>query len=217
VPWVSIRQGYGLTETAALVSSNPTGAERQGSVGRPVPGTEVEIRDDEGRVLPTGEVGEICARSPGVMQGYWRSPEASAQALSNGWLLTGDVGYLDEDGYLYIVDRKNFMIITGSYNVYPVVVENALSEHGSVREACVFGIPDERWGEAVCAVVVPEQHVTDLGSLRAELLQLARERLAAFEVPKRVDFATELPRGSTGKLLKRVVRDRYWAAASTRH
>jgi long-chain acyl-CoA synthetase len=106
VPSVSIRQGYGLTETAALVSSNPIGREKPGSVGIPVPGTEVQILDEAGREVPRGEVGEICARSPGVMQGYWHAPETTAETLRDGWLRTGDLGYQDEDGYLFIVDRK---------------------------------------------------------------------------------------------------------------
>src|SRR5262249_21485524 len=117
VPSVSIRQGYGLTETAALISTNPTGREKSGSVGIPVPGTEIRVLDDTGRPLPAGEPGEICCRSPGVMRGYWRSPEASAQALRDGWLYTGDIGYLDERGYLFIVDRKKDLIIRGGFNV----------------------------------------------------------------------------------------------------
>ncbi|MGZ4168659.1 MAG: class I adenylate-forming enzyme family protein, partial [Solirubrobacteraceae bacterium] len=119
VPSVTIRQGYGLTESAALISTNPTDGVRSGSVGRPVPGTEVEIRDDDGRALPAGEAGEVCARSPGIMQGYWRAPEATSEALKDGWLLTGDIGYLDADGYLHIVDRKKDLIIRGGFNVYP--------------------------------------------------------------------------------------------------
>jgi acyl-CoA synthetase (AMP-forming)/AMP-acid ligase II len=149
------------------------------------------------------------------MAGYHNRPEETAAALKDGWLITGDLGRLDDDGYLYIVDRKNFMVITGSYNVYPVVIENVLSEHELVQEACVFGIPDERWGEAVCAVIVAGSDVTDHDALRRELLALARERLAKFEVPKRIDFIGSLPRGATGKVLKRVVRDQYWAAATS--
>ncbi len=153
VPSVSIRQGYGLTETAALISSNPVGRERSGSVGRPVPGCTVEIVDDEGHRLPAGQAGEICARSPGVMRGYWRSPEATAEALRDGRLHTGDIGYLDEQGYLFIVDRKKDLIIRGGFNVYPRDVEDALLEHPAVALAGVVGRPDRDHGEEVVAFV----------------------------------------------------------------
>ena len=142
VPSVSIRQGYGLTETAALISSNPIGRERAGSVGLPVPGTEVRILDDDGNELPQGEVGEICARSPGVMQGYWHSPETTREALRDGWLHTGDLGYQDDDGYLYIVDRKKDLIIRGGFNVYPRDIEDALLEHPAVRPPAWSADPD---------------------------------------------------------------------------
>jgi len=128
VPSVSIRQGYGLTESAALISTNPVGRERPGSVGLPVPGTEVRILDENGRELPANEVGEICARSAGVMRGYWRAPEADVEALRGGWLHTGDLGYLDEDGYLFIVDRQKDLLIRGGFNVYPRDAAAALLE-----------------------------------------------------------------------------------------
>ena len=153
VPSVSIRQGYGLTESAALISTNPTGAVKRGSVGCPVPGTEVEIRDVDGRPLPPGEAGEVCARSPGIMQGYWRAPEATSEALEDGWLHTGDIGYLDAEGYLYIVDRKKDLIIRGGFNVYPRDVEDALVQHPAVQMAAVVGRPSERHGEEVVAFV----------------------------------------------------------------
>ncbi|WP_433710210.1 class I adenylate-forming enzyme family protein [Nocardia sp. CA-084685] len=181
------------------------------SSGRPTLHCEVRILDDDLRPVLRGQTGNICVRGATLMAGYHNRPEETAAALREGWLVTGDLGMLDQQGYLRIVDRKNFMIITGSYNVYPVVVENVLADHESVHEVCVFGIPDERWGEAVCAVVVPHGDNTDRDGLRADLIALARTRLAKFEVPKRIDFADALPRGTTGKLLKRVVRDKYWA------
>ncbi|MFB6549287.1 class I adenylate-forming enzyme family protein [Streptomyces sp. NPDC056405] len=180
------------------------------SSGRPTLHCEVRILDDDLQPVEPGQAGNICVRSATLMAGYHNRPEETAAVLRDGWLMTGDLGILDSDGYLRIVDRKNFMIITGSYNVYPIVVENVLADHRSVHELCVFGIPDERWGEAVCAVVVPAADVTDHDALRAELVTLARDRLAKFEVPKRIDFVDELPRGTTGKLLKRLVRDEYW-------
>ena len=138
------------------------------------------------------------------MNGYLNLDEETAATLQDGWLHTGDLGRRDADGYIYLVDRKKFMIITGAYNVYPVVVENAIAEHPLVREVCVVGIPDERWGEAVCAVVVREGDLTE-----EDVVSFCQERLAKFEVPKRVDFVDALPRGATGKVLKREVHDRY--------
>ncbi len=153
VPSVTIRQGYGLTETAALISTNPTGREKPGSVGLPVPGCTVQILDDDGRELAAGEAGEICCSSPGVMSGYWRSPDSAAQALRDGALHTGDIGYLDQDGYLFIVDRKKDLIIRGGFNVYPRDVEDALVEHPAVQLAAVVGRPDRIHGEEVVAFV----------------------------------------------------------------
>ena len=153
VPSASIRQGYGLTESAALVSSSPAGRARSGSVGLPVPGCEVEIRDRDGRALPAGEAGEICVRSPGLMLGYWNAPETTARAVRDGWLHTGDVGRLDEDGYLYIVDRIKDLIIRGGFNVYPRDVEDALVEHPDVAMAGVIGAPSASHGEEVVAFV----------------------------------------------------------------
>lgn len=180
------------------------------SCGRPTLHTRIALFDEDGNEVPAGEVGEICVRSDTVMQGYLNLPEETASALRDGWLHTGDLGRLDREGYLYLVDRKKFMIITGAYNVYPVVVENVIAEHPKVREVCVIGIPDERWGEAVCAVVVPDQDLSE-----DDLLAFCRQRLAKFEVPKRVDFVDSLPRGATGKVLKRAVRDGYRQSAGT--
>ncbi len=154
IPGVTVRQGYGLTETAALISTNPAGREKSGSVGMPIPGAEVRIVDEDDGPVATGEVGEICCRSPAVMRGYWRSPEITAETIRDGWLHTGDVGYLDEDGYLFIVDRKKDVIIRGGFNVYPRDVEDALLEHPAVLGAGVVGRPDERHGEEVVAFVV---------------------------------------------------------------
>jgi acyl-CoA synthetase (AMP-forming)/AMP-acid ligase II len=179
------------------------------SSGRPTLHCDVQILDDDLRPVARGQVGNVCVRSGTIMAGYHNRPQETAEALKGGWLITGDLARLDDDGYLHIVDRKNFMIISGSYNVYPVVVENVLAEHPAVREVCVFGVPDARWGEAVCAVVVARSEVADQDALRADLLALARDRLAKFEVPKRIDFIGALPRGATGKVLKRTIREQY--------
>jgi long-chain acyl-CoA synthetase len=177
VPSASIRQGYGLTESAALVSSSPAGRVRSGSVGLPVPGCEVEIRDPAGRPLAPGEVGEICVRSPSLMLGYWNAPETTAQAIRDGWLHTGDVGRRDEDGYLYIVDRIKDLIIRGGFNVYPRDVEDALVEHPAVAMAGVVGAPSASHGEEVVAFVSLRAGAT----LEAqELVEWSRERIGGY-------------------------------------
>jgi long-chain acyl-CoA synthetase len=203
VPSVSIRQGYGLTETAALISSNPVGREKPGSVGVPVPGTEVRILDEADRELPRGEVGEICARSPGVMQGYWRSPDVTAEALEDGWLRTGDLGYQDDEGYLFIVDRKKDLIIRGGFNVYPRDVEDALLEHPAVESAGVVGREDEVHGEEVVAFVAlrPGAEVAP-----AELVDWGRARIGGYRYPREVHIVEAIPLTAVGKVDRKVLR-----------
>jgi long-chain acyl-CoA synthetase len=203
VPSVTIRQGYGLTESAALISTNPTDGVRSGSVGLPVPGTDVEIRDDDGRALPAGEPGEVCARSPGIMQGYWHAPEATAQAIEDGWLHTGDIGYLDGDGYLYIVDRKKDLIIRGGFNVYPRDVEDVLVQHPAVQMAAVVGRPSERHGEEVVAFVslAPDAELT--GEV---LVAWARERIGGYKYPREVHVVDAIPLTPVGKLDRKAIR-----------
>ena len=203
VPSVSIRQGYGLTETAALISSNPIGRERAGSVGLPVPGTEVRVLDDEGNEVPAGEIGEICARSPGVMLGYWHSPETTSEAMRDGWLHTGDLGYQDEDGYLYIVDRKKDLIIRGGFNVYPRDVEDALLEHPAVEAAGVVGRPDPRHGEEVVAFVSLRPGAEPSGE---ELVQWARERIGGYKYPREVTVVDAVPLTPVGKVDRKALR-----------
>ncbi|MGZ4351360.1 MAG: class I adenylate-forming enzyme family protein [Solirubrobacteraceae bacterium] len=203
VPSVTIRQGYGLTESAALISTNPTDGVRSGSVGRPVPGTEVEIRDDDGRALPAGEAGEVCARSPGIMQGYWRAPEATSEALKDGWLRTGDIGYLDADGYLYIVDRKKDLIIRGGFNVYPRDVEDALVQHPAVQMAAVVGRPSERHGEEVVAFVSLAPGAETTGE---ELIDWAREHIGGYKYPREVHVVDAIPLTAVGKVDRKAVR-----------
>jgi long-chain acyl-CoA synthetase len=209
IPSVTIRQGYGLTETAALVSTNPAGSERPGSVGLPVPGATVKILDDDGRELHAGEAGEICCRSPAVMRGYWHGggwdPNLTAEAVRNGWLHTGDIGYLDEDGYLFVVDRKKDLVIRGGFNVYPRDVEDALLEHPAVTAAGVVGRPDERHGEEVVAFV----SLNELGAVSSEeLIEWARHRIGGYRYPREVHIVDSVPLTPVGKLDRKALRGR---------
>jgi long-chain acyl-CoA synthetase len=169
---------------------------------------ELRIVDPvSGRELPPGAVGEVWMRGPNVMAGYANRPEETAAALTRaGWLRTGDGGYLDEDGYLFLTDRIKDMIVTGGENVYPIEVEEALSYHPAVAEVAVIGVPDERWGEAVTALVV--SHPDGVTSA-ADLVAFARERLAGYKLPRSIDFVDELPRTPSGKVLKHELRNRY--------
>lgn len=208
-----MQQWYGTTETNVGVltmlpfrdhlSALSESPDLLTSIGRPTLHTELRIIDEEGNEVPTGEVGIVSVRSEALMDGYRNLPEETSRALRDGWLRLGDLGRQDEQGYVYLADRKEFRILSGGYNVYPTLVENVLAQHPNVSEASVFGIPDERWGEVVVAVVVP------LGDLDvAHLREFCRLRLAAFEVPKLFEVANELPRGATGKVAKRDLRDR---------
>jgi long-chain acyl-CoA synthetase len=203
IPGVTIRQGYGLTETAALIATNPAGHEKPGSVGVPIPGAEVRIVDEEDRALAVGEIGEICCRSPAVMRGYWRSPVLTAETIRDGWLHTGDVGYIDEDGYVFIVDRKKDVIIRGGFNVYPRDVEDALLEHPAVAGAGVVGRPDERHGEEVVAFV----SLQTPDALNAqELVEWARERIGGYKYPREVHIVDAMPLTAVGKLDRKALR-----------
>ncbi|NEA98935.1 long-chain fatty acid--CoA ligase [Streptomyces sp. SID13726] len=199
----TILEGYGLTESTGAGSFNsPALGPRTGSVGPALPGTTVEIRDPAGEILPTGEVGEVHLRGPHVMKGYWNRPEATAADLPDGRLRTGDLGRLDEDGFLYIVDRLKDLVIRGGYNVYPREVEEVLYGHPDIVEAAVIGVPDPHYGEEVAAVVT----LRPGAALTAEELRgWAKERLSAYKVPHLVRFVDALPKGSTGKILKRAL------------
>ena len=205
-------QIYGLTETGnTAVCLRPedhvAGHERLKAAGRPYPGVELKVIDAEGNELPAREVGEVCIRSPANMVGYWARPDATAETLRDGWVHTGDAGYLDEEGFVYIHDRVKDMIIYAGENIYPAEVENALASHPAVLEVAVIGVPDERWGEAVKAVVVPRENAE---VKPRELIAHARERLAEFKLPRSVDFAESLPRTPSGKVQKGVLREPYW-------
>jgi long-chain acyl-CoA synthetase len=204
---------YGTTETAPIATTL-LGVERlldapqARSCGQPAVGVDVEVRAHDGSRAATGEVGEVVVRGPNVMGAYWNKPEQTAAVLRNGWYATGDLGYLDEQAYLYLVDRAKDMIVTGGENVYSTEVEDVLYRHPAVLEAAVFGVPDERWGEAVHAVVVPRPGA----DVRAEeLVEHCRGAIAGYKVPKRVELRDEpLPKSGAGKVLKRALRSPYW-------
>ncbi len=209
----SFLQLYGMTEAGGSVSYlSPTEHDREGrnphmrSAGRAYPWVEIRIRDRSGRPLPPGEIGEIAVRTPTVMLRYAGRPEATAAVLQDGWLLTGDAGYLDEDGFLYVVDRVRDMIISGGENIFPAEVETVIARHPAVREVAVIGVPSPRWGEEVCAVIVPEPG----HRLTAEALEaFLREQIAGYKRPRRLVFVDALPRNATGKVLRRVLKERF--------
>ncbi len=205
-----IYQGYGLTETSPLTNVNVPDQHRIGSVGRCVPGVRVRILDTSDREVPTGEWGEICFRGPGVMQGYWNRPEESALALRGGWLHTGDIGRLDADGYLFIVDRVKDMINVAGLKVWPAEVEQVLYRHLDVQEAAVYGAAHRVRGEQVFADVVPK---ADAQVTPEEIVAFCREHVAPYKVPHRVNIVDALPKSATGKVLKRVLRERAMSAA----
>ena len=210
-------QLYGLTETTGAVTQldaadhqPDTRPDLLRSCGKPLPGVELRIVDAETGVdAEVGKVGEVWIRTKQNMLGYWKKPDETARTKTDdNWVHTGDAGYVDADGYLYLYDRVKDMIVSGGENIYPAEIENALMSHPAIADVAVIGVPDERWGEAVKAIVVrePGAEVTP-----EEIITYARERLAGYKLPKSVDFAEELPRNPSGKLLKRELRDPYWA------
>ncbi len=212
-PDMDLFQGYGMTENCGLLTCLGPEEHRRGgnllrSAGRPMPGSELSIQDEGGNLLPAGQSGEVCARAGNYMQEYWNRPEETTAAFRGGWYHTGDAGYLDEGGYLYLVDRVKDMIVTGGENVYSAEVENAVASHPGVAQVAVIGIPSEQWGEAVLAIVVPKDGV----SLTEEDIKAwSRERIAGYKVPKVVEFRTEaLPLSGAMKVLERELRAPYW-------
>jgi long-chain acyl-CoA synthetase len=214
-------QGYGLTETSPILCVLPPEdhvldgphVRRIQSCGRAAAGVEVRIVDDADQECPAEVVGEIVARGKNVMKGYWSDPEATARALRGGWFHTGDMGFRDADGYVYIVDRKHDMIVTGGENVYPREIEEVLYRHPAVLEAAVIGVPSERWGEAVKAIVVLRD---GQAASEAELIDFVREHLAHYKAPSSVEFSPSLPRNPSGKVLKTALRERFWQGHSRR-
>lgn len=215
---LKVGKGYGLTEAASAVSSlEPKDFALEGdeklvrrgkSVGRATVNARVKIRRPDGTECGPGESGEITVFGKNVMLGYWKNPELTAEALRDGWLWTGDIGYKDEDQFIYLVDRRSEMIITGGENVYPSEVEDVLYMHPAVMEAAVIGVPDAKWGEAVKAVVALKPDAT---ASAEELLAFCREHIAGYKVPKSVDFMDELPKTPIGKILRRTLKDGYAA------
>ncbi len=204
LPGVEVREGYGLTETSALCSSNPLGAARRGTVGPPVAGTEVRLLDEAGVEVPPGEAGEIWIRSKLVMTGYWNAPELTAETIRDGWVRTGDIGRLDEAGYLSIVDRKKDLILRGGFNVFPRDVEDVLLDHPSVTAASVVGRPDALHGEEVVAFVTladGSEASTD------ELLAFSKSRLAAYKYPREVRVLASMPMTLVGKTDRKALRE----------
>ena len=198
-------EGYGLTEASPVVSAHRYSGERRlGSVGQPIPGVDVAIVDDDDRALPVGEVGEVCVRGPSVMLGYYRMPEETARTIRNGWLHTGDMGRLDVDGFLYIVERKKELIIRGGFNIYPREVEEVLYAHPAVAEAAVVGMRDAVMGEDVLAFVVPKAGAAPTA---ADLMAFCQERLAKYKCPKQVRFVETLPKSPIGKILRKELRE----------
>jgi acyl-CoA synthetase (AMP-forming)/AMP-acid ligase II len=181
--------------------------ERLSSVGHANPLIRVEIMNDANEIVPQGETGEICVRGDLVMKGYYKAPEKTAEAIIDGWLHTGDVGHLDEDGFLFITDRKKDMIITGGFNVYPSEVEQVIWSHPAVQDCAVIGVPDAQWGEAVKAVV--ELNAGQRVGAE-ELIALCKDRLGSVKAPKSVEFVDSLPRSPVGKVLKKDLRAKYW-------
>jgi acyl-CoA synthetase (AMP-forming)/AMP-acid ligase II len=216
LPHVSFYQAYGQTETAGAVAAlsaefhavEGPHARLLRAAGRPTPGTDVRIVDDRMHELPRGQVGEIAAHGPTVMLGYWRKPEQTAAAIVDGWLRTGDAGYMDDEGFIFLVDRLKDMIVSGGENVYSAEVENALAKHPAVQECAVIGVPHEKWGEAVHAVVrLRDGHSAD----EEELNRHCGELIATYKRPRSYTFRSEpLPLSAAGKILKSELRKPFW-------
>lgn len=210
-------QGFGQTEsTSFLTILRPEDhaikdpdllAKRLTSCGRAAINIDVKVMDENDQPVESGQVGEIVARSANVMKGYWKNPQATAETLRNGWLHTGDLATMDEEGYIYICDRKKDMIISGAENIYPLEIENVISSHPGVLEVAVIGVPDAKWGEAVKAIVVPRPGAS---LTEQEIIQFCADNIASYKKPKSVEFIEVLPRNATGKVLKFELREKYW-------
>ena len=202
-----ITEGFGLTEASPVTHANPVfGKQKPGSIGVPVPGTLARIVDTEDgeRVLAHNEIGELVIKGPQVMKGYWNRPEETARTIRDGWLYTGDIAYMDEEGYFYIVDRKKDLIIVGGYNVYPREIDEVLHTHPKIREAVTVGVKHRSRGETVKAYIVPEEGAN---LTVPEVVAFCRQKLASFKVPRLIEFREELPKTMVGKVLRRILRE----------
>lgn len=195
-------QGYGLTETSPVLTFEPIGKTREGTIGIPVPSTEVACFDEDGKQLGVGETGEIGARGPQIMKGYWKKPEETAKVMNGDWFLTGDIGLMDADGYFRIVDRKKDMVVVSGFNVYPNEVEDVLAAHPAITETAVIGVPDGATGEAVKAFVVSSDPGLTIEAVRS----YCKDHLTSYKVPKLVEFRDELPKSNVGKILRKDLR-----------
>ena len=211
-------QVYGLTETTGCATHLPAAdhAQERGklrSCGKPNTGVEIKIVDENDREVPVGQVGEILIKAASNMKGYWNNPDATNGAVKDGWFYSGDAGYADDEGYIFIHDRVKDMIVSGGENVYPAEVENALFSHPDIADVAVIGVPDEKWGEAVkaCVVLRPDATLT-----QEDIITFARELVAGYKLPKSVDFVEALPRNPSGKILRRELREPYWEGQERR-
>jgi long-chain acyl-CoA synthetase len=205
-------EAYGLTETSPAATINPLDLPAyNGSIGLPVPSTEVELRDDSGKAVPLGQPGEICIRGPQVMAGYWQRPDETAKVIDkNGWFASGDVGIMDEHGFVRIVDRKKDMILVSGFNVYPNEIEGVVAMHSGVLECAAVGVPDKKSGEAVRLFIVKKNPALTV----EDVLKHCREHLTGYKCPRDIEFRTELPKSNVGKILRRELRDEARKAAA---
>ncbi|MFT5625546.1 MAG: long-chain acyl-CoA synthetase [Lentimonas sp.] len=197
-----VLEGYGLTESSPVITFNPLGKTRPNSIGIPVPSTDLRCLDEDGTEVPQGEPGELAARGPQIMKGYWEKPDETAKTMLGDWLLTGDIGVMDKDGYFSIVDRKKDLIIVSGFNVYPNEIEDCLAAHPGILEAAVIGVPDGASGEAVKAFVVLRDHTLTSVAIRT----YCKEHLTGYKVPKTVEFRDDLPKSNVGKILRKDLR-----------
>jgi long-chain acyl-CoA synthetase len=203
VTGTKVIEGYGLTEASPVVCCNPVdGTEQRGTIGLPLPSTEIKLVDEEGKEVAEGEAGELCCKGPQVMKGYWNKPEESSGSLKEGWLHTGDMAMMQPDGFFKIVDRKKDMILVSGFNVYPNEIEDVIANHPAVNEVAAVGVPCDKSGEAVKIFVVKKANVTG-----EELRAYAKKNLTAYKVPRYVEFRDDLPKSNVGKILRRELRD----------
>ena len=199
-----LSEGYGMTESSPVASTNPIdGSGRLGTIGIPVPSTDMRIIDENGNILPPNEIGEIQIKGPQVMKGYYNKPEETSRVIKDGWLSTGDIGKMHEDGFFQIVDRKKDMILVSGFNVFPNEVEDVIAAHPKVLEVAAIGVPDEKSGEVVKAFVVKKENSLTADEVKA----YCKENLTGYKVPKKIEFRDELPKTNVGKILRRALKE----------